>query len=254
MDSVPRPPSTRPPNGRATASALSYISVFKEPYMPATTCREIRLKSRPKGMPATDTFELAETVVQPPSAGQFVVRNIWMSVDPYMRRRMREGKSYIPPFEIGQPLSGGCVGQVVESKHDRFAAGEYVLGMQGWREYWVSDGQGVTKIDPGLAPIQTYLGTLGLPGLTAYVGLLEIGKLNQGETVFVSAAAGAVGSVACQIAKIKGCRVIGSAGSDEKLAWLRQEAGVEHTINYKLVGDLAAELDRLCPQGIDLYY
>ena len=164
--------------------------------------REIRLKQRPVGLPTEEIFERVEVPVDEPADGEFLVRNIWMSVDPYMRGRMIDRKSYVPPYEIGKPLTGGCIGQVVASNHDTFAVGDYVSAMFGWREYWTSNGKGVTRIDPTAAPIQTYLGTLGMPGLTAYVGLLRIGELEGGETVFVSAGAGAVGAVACQIARI----------------------------------------------------
>lgn len=218
------------------------------------TGREIRLRKRPVGMPGTGDFELVEVPVATIGDGQILVQNIYMSVDPYMRSRMYDRKSYVPPFQIGKPLDGGCVGKVIESKGGRFQVGDYVLGMLGWREFFVSDGTGLVKIDPGLAPIQAYLGTLGMPGLTAYVGLLDIGKLKEGENVFVSAASGAVGSIVCQIAKLRGCHVVGSAGSDAKVAWLMEEAGVDAAINYKKVDDLIAEVGRYCPQGIDVYF
>jgi NADPH-dependent curcumin reductase CurA len=179
--------------------------------------REIRLKNRPAGLPVEGDFELAEAPVPQIGPGQILVQNIYMSVDPYMRGRMVDRKSYVPPFQLNQPLDGGCVGRVVESKNEQFGTGDYVLGMSGWREYFVSDGQGIFKIDPAVAPIQAYLGTVGMPGLTAYYGLLEIGQPKAGETVFVSAASGAVGSIVCQIAKLKGCHVVGSAGSDETI-------------------------------------
>ena len=216
--------------------------------------REIRLRRRPTGMPDEDDFALATVPIPELRPGELLVRNIYMSVDPYMRGRMNAGKSYTPPFQIGEPLTGGSVGQVVAALNGRFQVGDYVTSMLGWREYFVSDGRGLTQIDPRLAPIQTYLGVLGMPGLTAYVGLLDIGRLQAGETVFVSAAAGAVGAVACQIAKLKGCRVIGSAGSPAKVAWLLDEAGVDAAFNYREVTDLAAELGRHCPQGIDVYF
>ena len=216
--------------------------------------REIRLKRRPTGMPDEDDFALATVPIPELRPGEVLVRNIYMSVDPYMRGRMNAGKSYTPPFQIGEPLTGGAVGQVVAALNGRFQVGDYVTSMFGWREYFVSDGRGLTQIDPRVAPIQTYLGVLGMPGLTAYVGLLDIGRLKAGETVFVSAASGAVGAVACQIAKIKGCRVIGSAGSPAKVAWLLDEAGVDAAFNYREVTDLAAELGRHCPQGIDVYF
>lgn len=220
--------------------------------MSETISREIHLKRRPVGIPSERDFELAEVAIPEPAAGQVLVRNLYLSVDPYMRGRMRDGSSYIGSFAIGQPLEGGCAGQVVQSNGGTFQAGDYVLGFKGWREYYVSDGSELTRIDPELAPVQSYLGIMGMPGMTAYVGLLDIGQPKEGETVFVSAAAGAVGSVACQIAKIKGCRVVGSAGSDEKVRWLQDEAGIDTAFNYKDVPDLAAELARLCPDGIDV--
>jgi NADPH-dependent curcumin reductase CurA len=221
--------------------------------------REIRLKKRPVGMPTNDNFELVEAQVPDPSHGEFLVRNIWMSVDPYMRGRMTERKSYVPPFELDKALEGGCVGEVVESKNDRFAVGDYVLGTNGWREYWISDGSsnsGVSKIDPNMGPIQFFLGIFGMTGLTAYVGLLRIGQLKEGESVFVSAASGAVGSVVCQIAKAKGCYVIGSAGSNEKVTWLINDAGIDYAFNYKeLKDDISTELGKAYQlDGIDLYF
>src|ERR1051326_2857462 len=222
--------------------------------MPETISREIRLKSRPIGMPGEENFDLAETPIREPGPEQVLVRNIFMSVDPYMRGRMVDRPSYFGNFALGGPLDGGCVGQVVRSNGGKFAVGEYVLGSKGWREYFVSDGADLTKIDPALAPIETYLGTLGMPGMTAYVGLLDIGQPKEGDTVFVSGAAGAVGSAVCQIAKIKGCRVVGSAGSDAKIAWLRDVAQVDAAFNYRQVPDLKAELPRHCPNGIDIYF
>jgi NADPH-dependent curcumin reductase CurA len=167
---------------------------------------------------------------------------------------MFEQPSYVQPFQLGQPLDGGCVGQVVASQEGKFQVGDYVLGRKGWREYYVSDGSDLTKIDPNLAPPQAYLGVLGMPGLTAYVGLLDIGQPKAGDTVFVSAAAGAVGSVVCQIARLKGCRVVGSAGSPAKVHWLQEVAGVDAALNYKEIASLSAELGKLCPNGIDVYF
>ena len=218
--------------------------------------REIHLKSRPNGMPSAANFALVETPIPKPGAGQFLVRNVWMSVDPYMRGRMIDRESYVPPFQVGKVLDGGSVGQVVESQHPGFAASDYVCGFAtgGWREYWVSDGTMMQKVDPAVAPLGAFLGVLGMPGLTAYSGLLRIGQPKEGETVFVSAAAGAVGTVVCQIAKIKGCRVVGSVGSDEKAAWLRREAGVDAVVNYKTCGNLEAAVKAAAPQGIDVYF
>ncbi|MFQ6109681.1 MAG: NADP-dependent oxidoreductase [Candidatus Aminicenantales bacterium] len=216
--------------------------------------REIRLKNRPFGLPKEEDFEVFEVRIPEIKEGEVLVRNLYMSVDPYMRGRMDERESYTAPFELGKPLEGGCVGQVVESKSGDFRVGDYVSHMKGWREYSVSDGSELIKIDPRIAPIQTYLGILGMTGLTAYVGLLDIGKPKKGETVFVSAAAGAVGSAACQIAKIKGCRVIASTGSDEKVSWLLEEVGVDKAFNYKKAERLMTELKTLAPDGIDIYF
>ena len=216
--------------------------------------REIILKSRPVGIPKENNFELVEKPVPEPRHNQLLVRNLYMSVDPYMRGRMIDRKSYVPPFQVGQTLEGGSVGEVLESNNDRFKPGDVVVSSLGWREYFVSDGAGLTRIDPGNVPVQAYLGTLGMPGLTAYCGLLEIGRPAEGETVFVSAAAGAVGSVVSQIARIKGCRVVGSAGSDEKVAWLKEAAGADEAFNYKTAGDLVETVGRLNPDGIDVYY
>lgn len=216
--------------------------------------REIHLKSRPVGLPRESDFELVEVPIPEIGERQMLIRNIYMSVDPYLRGRMVDRKSYVPPFQLNMPLEGGCVGQVVGSKEGKFKIGDFVLGMQTWGEYNISDGTGLSKIDPGLAPIQSHLGIAGMPGLTAYFGLLEIGKPKKGETVFVSAASGAVGSVVCQIAKFKGCHVVGSAGSDEKVSWLIEEAGIDAAFNYKTVDDLAAEVRKHCPKGIDIYF
>jgi NADPH-dependent curcumin reductase CurA len=228
--------------------------------MVSRTGQEIRLKQYPKGMPTEDIFELAKVDVPEPKEGEFFVRNIWMSVDPYMRGRMRspqEVKSYISSFQLNKPLDGGCVGQVIESKNGGFTVGEYVLGNFGWREYWISNGNDILKIDSKIAPIQSFLGVLGMTGLTAYAGLFKLGEINEGkDTVFVSAASGAVGSVAAQIAKIKGCHVVGSAGSDEKVEWLLDEAKLDYAFNYKNIGenDISSELKKACPEGIDLYF
>lgn len=223
--------------------------------MAERTSREIRLRSRPAGMPSPDHFEMVQVQVPPPVEGQILVRNLWMSVDPYMRGRMKAGRgSYVEPFEVGQVLEGGAIGEVVESRHPAFQPGDYVLSMKGWRDWWVSDGTGVSKVDPKAAPLQAYLGVLGMPGLTAYAGLLRVAEFKSGETLFVSGAAGAVGSVVCQIGKIKGGFVIASAGSDEKIAWLREEAGVDYAFNYKRTENILAELRRAAPEGLDVYF
>jgi NADPH-dependent curcumin reductase CurA len=215
---------------------------------------EIRLKRRPTGMPALTDFEFTETDLPSPHDGQVLVRNSYISVDPYMRGRMTDKKSYVPAFQLGEPLTGGAIGQVVLSKTPSLKYGDYVQSMYGWREWYAADAGEVQKVDPALGPIQSYLGALGMTGLTAYVGLLKIGALKEGERVFVSAASGAVGAIACQIAKAKGCYVVGSVGSDEKAAYLTNELGVDKAINYKTVGDLAKAVGAAFPEGIDVYF
>ena len=222
--------------------------------MPDQKNHEIRLKSRPDGMPTPANFELVETPVPTAGAGQVLVRNSYMSVDPYMRGRMVDRVSYSPPFQIGETLTGGAVGQVVASNNPGFKAGDFVSNFSGWREWFVSSGGDLQKVDPSIVPIQTYLGTFGMPGLTAYAGLLRVGELKEGERVFVSAASGAVGAIVCQIAKNKGCYVVGSAGSDAKCDWLVKEARVDRAINYKTCGDLDSAVRAAFPQGIDVYF
>lgn len=216
--------------------------------------REIRLKSRPVGMPTAANFELATRDVAQPSDGEVLVRNIWMSVDPYMRGRMMDRESYVPPFQIGEALQGGAIGQVVASKSPGLNVGDYVQSMFGWREYEVAKAETFQKVDPALGPIEAYLGVLGMPGMTAYAGLMRIGELKDGDNVFVSAASGAVGSVVCQLAKAHGCYVVGSAGSDEKCRWLEEVAGIDKAINYKTCGDLDKAVGAAFPKGIDVYF
>ncbi len=221
-----------------------------------TISREIHLASRPQGMPKAENFTLASVELADPGAGELLVRNLWMSVDPYMRGRMIDRKSYVPPFQIGKVLEGHAVGKVVQSGNPDFAEGDLVLSMNGWREYFISDGKGLQKLETFGLPEQAFLGVAGMPGLTAYAGLLRILEPKEGETIFVSGAAGAVGSLVCQIAKIKGCRVIGSAGSKEKGDWLKS-LGVDEVINYKDHPDqrsLMAALHAAAPKGIDMYF
>jgi NADPH-dependent curcumin reductase CurA len=221
------------------------------------TAREVRLKSRPEGNPEPGNFEIAEVPMPQPGEGQMLVRTVYMSVDPYMRGRMSDRKSYAPPFVLGEAMDGRAVGQVMISRNGRFKEGDYVAGMGGgWKEWHVADGRGLFRVDPDLAPLASWIGVLGMPGMTAYVGLLDIGQPKAGETVFVSAASGAVGAVACQIAKIKGCRVVGSAGSAEKVRWLKDEAGIDAAINYREAGEdgLEAAIAAECPDGIDVYF
>lgn len=222
--------------------------------MPLTS-REIRLKSRPVGAPKPEHFELASVTLPDPGPGEVLVRNHWMSVDPYMRGRMYDRPSYVPPFQIGEALQGGAVGEVVASGDPNFAPGDLVESMFGWREGFVAPGGALQKLpNDNAAPIEAYLGVLGMPGLTAYVGLLAIGEPKPGETVFVSGAAGAVGSIVCQVAKLKGCTVVASAGSDEKLAWL-QSVGVDAVVNYKTASpNLLKAVQAVTPKGVDVYF
>lgn len=215
--------------------------------------REIRLKSRPEGAPGPENFELAEVEVPSPAPGEVQVRNRWMSVDPYMRGRMVDRPSYVPPFQIGEALEGGAVGEVVVSASEDFAPGDKVLSMLGWREGFTAPAAQLTKLDTHGMPEQTFLGAAGMPGLTAWVGLVKVAEFKAGDTVFVSGAAGAVGSVVCQLAKARGCTVIGSAGGVEKLEFLR-EIGVDHGFDYRDEPDLAAALTRVAPKGINVYF
>lgn len=211
-----------------------------------TQSSEVHLTSRPQGNPVAMDFEIVEVNIEDPAEGQVLVKNIYMSVDPYMRGRMRFAK----PNEL---LMGGAVGKVVASNNANFAEGDYVSNGSGWREYFLSDGTGLSKVDPSLAPLSAYLGVMGMPGLTAYGGLLVTGEMKDGEAVFVSAASGAVGSVVGQIAKIKGGIAIGSAGSDDKVTQLAEEFGFDHAFNYK-TADPLEELRSGAPNGIDIYF
>jgi hypothetical protein len=226
--------------------------------------KEIHLKSRPSGYANTKDFEIVEVEIpEAKEEGEFLVQNIWMSIDPFLRIYMVKGKNRaLSPFELHRVIDGGCIGQIIESKSSKFKVGDHVKANFGWREYWLSNDtdsekNAITKIDSSIAPLQNYLGILGITGITAYVGLFKIGDLRGSQkTVFVSSAAGGVGSIACQLARIKGCRVIGSCGSDEKARYLVEEIGIDHVINYKKVGigNLSSELNRACPNGIDIYF
>jgi NADPH-dependent curcumin reductase CurA len=209
--------------------------------------REVHLIERPQGLPLPAQFRIVETDVADPADGQLLVQNIYMSVDPAMRPRLSG------PTALNEAMMGGTIGRVLKSRNAAFQEGDHVESMNGFREYFVSDGKGVSKLDADGMPLVAYMSVLGLTGLTAYGGLLVIGALKDGENVFVSAAAGAVGSVAAQIAKIKGCYVIGSAGSDEKCRWLKEDLGLDVAINYKK-GELRASLKAAAPKGIDVYF
>lgn len=219
-----------------------------------TTNIQVRLASRPEGWVSAENFELAEAPVPKPGDGQVLVHNIYLSVDPYMRGRMNDVKSYIPPFRIGEVLQAGVVGQVVESRYEGIAEGDYVMGMLGWENYSVSDGRLVRKIPQSKVPLSYYLGVLGMPGMTAYVGVTKIAEAKKGDRVFVTAASGAVGSVVGQIAKILGCEVAGSAGSDAKVALLKEQFGYDRGFNYKSVESLHAAVAEANPKGIDVLF
>jgi NADPH-dependent curcumin reductase CurA len=215
--------------------------------------RQILLASRPSGEPSLDNFRLAETEIPKPGSGQTLLRTVYLSLDPYMRGRMDPGPSYAPPVEIGQVMVGQSICEVVESKISNFQAGDIVLAGGGWQEYVLSDGVGVRKIDHFPGPISQALGVLGMPGLTAYTGLLNIGKPRPGETLVVAAASGAVGSVLGQIAKIKGCRVVGIAGGEEKCRFVEDELGFDDCLDHRQL-DLPDRLKEACPNGIDIYF
>ncbi len=214
--------------------------------------KQIRLASRPSGWVTEDNFTLTEHDVAEPADGQVLVRNIFMSVDPYMRGRMNLGKSYIAPFRVGEVLQAGVVGQVIASRHADYAEGDYVTGMLGWENYSLGDGGQLQKMTPGSEPLSWHLGILGMPGMTAYVGLHVIAGAQPGETVFVSAASGAVGSVVGQLAKLHGCYVVGSAGSDEKVALLTDMLGYDAAFNYRKSESLPGSVRKACPDGIDV--
>ncbi len=214
---------------------------------------QIRLAARPKGLPKDSDFQVTEEPIPQPGEGQVLVRNLFLSLDPAMRGWMNEGRSYVPPIGIGELMRGLTIGEVVESRHPDFAPGDVVSGVLGWQHYGVARGKDLQKIPPGISPTVA-LGPLGMTGLTAYFGLLEVGQLKAGETVLVSGAAGAVGSIAGQIAKIQGCRAVGIAGTDEKCRWITEELGFDEAINYKTAKDLHEEIRRACPQGIDVFF
>ena len=217
-----------------------------------TTSREIRLASRPKGIPTAANFTLAESTLPPLQAQQVLVRNLFISVDPYMRGRMNEVKSYVPPFAIGQALEGGAIGEVVESQASEFKPGDVVTSRYGWREAFVAAPKELREVDKAIQPLSVYLGTLGMTGMTAWAGLTLV-EVKAGDVIFISGAAGAVGNVAGQLAKLRGCSVIGSAGSAEKVRSLLDDCGFDAAFNYK-AGPTLEQLNRAAPDGIDVYF
>ena len=219
------------------------------------TAQQVHLKSRPAGMPTHDNFALVTVELPQPAAGEVLVKNLYMSVDPYMRGRMREDAVYAQAYAVNEVMYGGAIGEVIESNDPSLSAGDIVLNQKAWQDCFVAPANTVVKFEPfDRAQLSLYMGTLGMPGLTSYVGLFKFGEPKAGDTVFVSAASGAVGANVCQIAKLKGCRVIGSCGSDEKAQWLKDECGVDAVINYKTCGDLSAALAAAAPEGIDVYF
>ena len=219
----------------------------------STSNRRIVLASRPDGRPTMDNFRLEETPVPSVEDGQILLKTLYLSLDPYMRGRMNAGDSYAAPYDVGAVMGGGTVCQVEESRNARFSAGDLVLSYSGWQEYDVSDGRGITKLDPRMARPSYALGILGMPGLTAWYGLLEIGQPKPGETVVLAASTGAVGSVVGQIAKLKGCRVVGIAGAPEKLDYAIEELGYDACVSHRDPG-MASKLAAECPDGIDVYF
>ena len=216
------------------------------------TSREIRLASRPTGVPTASNFTLAETTLPPLEDQQVLVRNRFMSVDPYMRGRMNDRKSYVPPFGIGKVLEGGAVGEVIESRSSEFKTGDAVTSRYGWREAFIAAPNELHAVNKAVQPLSVYLGTLGMTGMTAWAGLTMVG-VKAGEVIYISGAAGAVGNVAGQLAKLRGCRVIGSAGSDEEVQHLLEQCGFDAAFNYK-TGPVLEQLNRAAPDGIDVYF
>lgn len=218
------------------------------------TTRTINLKSRPKGKPELTDFEFSTAEIAELQAGEVLLSPKYVSVDPYLRGRMSDAPSYIPPFEINKPIVSGAIAEVLESKDESFSKGDFVSGMLEWKETQVAKAQSLMKVDADKAPLSAYLGVLGLTGLTAYLGLTEIGKPKKGETLVVSGAAGAVGSIVGQIGKILGMHVVGIAGTDKKLDMLKSEFGFDAGINYKTTKNMNEALAKACPNGVDVYF
>jgi NADPH-dependent curcumin reductase CurA len=216
--------------------------------------KTILLEKRPIGKPQLSDFKFVSTEVESITEGELLLKATYVSVDPYLRGRMNDVKSYVPPFELHKPISSGIVAEVIDSKNTAYKKGDFVTGILEWKEFQKSNGDGLLKADASKAPLSTYLGVLGLTGLTAYLGLTEIGKPKKGETIVVSGAAGAVGSIVGQIAKIYGCKVIGIAGTDDKVAMLKSSLGFDEAINYKTTKNMAAAVKKAAPNGVDMYF
>ncbi|MDC1296523.1 NADP-dependent oxidoreductase [Alphaproteobacteria bacterium] len=208
----------------------------------------------PSGNPSLSDFELKNESIELTNDNDVLVENLWISVDPYMRARMTERKNYKTPFEIGKPMEGAALGKVIKSNSNKFLIGDVVLSQFGWRDKYISNYKNLKKISPIDVPLQTYLGPLGFTGHTAYVGLFKIANIKKNSTILVSSAGGSVGSNVCQMAKILGCKVIASTGSDEKVKWLENELGIDHAFNYKKIDNLVIYLKKIAPEGFDLYF
>ena len=216
--------------------------------------KTIILKSRPKGTPQLSDFELTDEKMPEVMQGEILLKTKYVSVDPYLRGRMSDADSYVPPFELNKPISSGIVAEVVESKNDNFKKGDFVSDRLDWKEYQISTGKDLQKLDPSIQPLSVYLGVVGMTGMTAYTGLTQIGKPKAGETIVVSGAAGAVGSIVGQIGKILGCHVVGIAGSDEKVEMLKSKFGFDAGINYNTTKDMNKAIADACPKGVDIYF
>lgn len=216
--------------------------------------KAILLKNRPEGKPSESDFEFVDIEREKPEKGQVLLKTLYISVDPYLRGRMIDQKSYIEPFKLDEPIVSGIVSEVIESKHENFEVGDKVTGMLAWKEFQISNGKGLQKVDGSQAPHSAYLGILGMTGLTAYFGLTDIGQPKEGETLVVSGAAGAVGTVVGQIGKILGCNVIGIAGTDEKITMLKDKFGFDAAINYKTTKNMQAAIQEAAPDGVDVYF
>jgi NADPH-dependent curcumin reductase CurA len=219
----------------------------------ASINRRFVLAKRPVGLPTDDVFRLEETSIPEPADGEVIARTLYLSLDPYMRGRMNDAPSYVPPLQLGDVITGGTVGEVIASRADGIGEGDIVEGYGGWQTFFRLGASEVRKVDPAIAPISTALGVLGMPGLTAYGGLTEIGKPEPGETLVVAAASGAVGAIVGQIAKLKGCRVVGIAGGEDKCAYIRDELGFDAAVNHRS-DDFAKMLAEACPDGVDIYW
>jgi len=219
-----------------------------------STTKTINLKNRPKGKPELKDFDLITSTISEPENGEVLLQTKYVSVDPYLRGRMSDAPSYIPPFEIDKPIVSGSISEVIQSENENFKKGDLVSGMLPWKETQVAKAAGLMKVDPEKAPLSAYLGILGMTGLTAYCGLTQIGKPKEGETLLVSGAAGAVGSVVGQIGKILGLRVVGIAGTDEKIELLESKFGFDAGINYKTTENMNAAIAEACPDGVDVYF